>query len=487
MAKSKEGEHTSLSLIKTILCIGGFVIVKRKRSKVDYGVLYFIGKEIPDNMGKEFILGFIEASRASKGDPSNIPLKLFITTPSQASVSVSISAPLAGNLYSGDTITVTKGVIKQVTLPKSLRLQGTERSNKAVQIVSSEEIVVFGINQADKSTDGFLGIPVDVLGMQHFVPSFFSNVLDFYKSAIVIAGTHDGTELSIRIKSTYGGSVYFERRNYGNGNWLNTTIDRFETIQLLCRGDLTGTFVQSSQRVSVFGGSTVTNIGSGTSRDHIEEQIPPLNVWGKRFAIFPVPDTNPNLIRVLASEDNTVVSVNNQVKRTLQSGEFYETNTNAFSVCTANKPVLTVQYIPSGTCQSDKIIPGCHNGDPAMTLVPPLEQSNVLYTFLTPLSSQNVDFENLFMFMLQGSDYNGLTLDRKPVPNRDFFGIVHKNNVTSGYIKIPPGSHTIGHSSGPVPFGGILYGGILYESYAFPVGQRFTPINQVCITKILPA
>ena len=121
-----------------------------------------------------------------------------------------------------------------------------------------------------------------------------------------------------------------------------------------------------------------------------------------------------------------------------------------------------------------------------MTLVPPIEQSNVLYTFLTPMSSQDVDFENLFMFMLQGSDYRGLTLDRKRVPSRDFVGVVYQNNVTSGYVKIPPGSHTIGHSSGHVPFGGNLYGGILYESYAFPVGQRFTPINQVCIMQILP-
>ena len=165
-------------------------------------------------MGKEFIFGFMEASKAKDkaGDPSDIPLKLFITTPSQASVSVSISAPLAGNLYSGDTITVTKGVMKQVTLPKSLRLRGTERSNKAVQIVSSEEIVVFGINQADISTDGFLGIPADVLGMQYFVPSFFSNKEPYYKSAIVITGTKDRTELSIKIKSTNGGSVDFDSK-----------------------------------------------------------------------------------------------------------------------------------------------------------------------------------------------------------------------------------------------------------------------------------
>nr|XP_022322752.1 IgGFc-binding protein-like [Crassostrea virginica] len=431
------------------------------------------GKEIPDNMGKEFIFGFMEASNAKSGASSDIPLKLFITTPSQASVRVSITAPLAKNLYRGETITIIKDVIKQVILPKSLRLLGTERSNKAVQIVSSEEIVVFGINQAYKSTDGFLGIPVDVLGMQYFVPSFFSNGPDFYKSAIVITGTHDGTELSIRIKSTNGGRVHFDRKNYGNGNWLNTTIDRFETIQLLCRGDLTGTFVQSSQRVSVFGGCTVTNIGSGTSKDHIEEQIPPLNVWGKRFSILSVPGTNPNLIRVLASEDNTVVSVNNQVNQTLQHGEFYETHSNDFSFITASKPVLTVQYIPSATSRHGV-------GDPAMTLVPPIEQSNVLYTFLTPMSSQNRDFENTFMFMLQGSDYRGLTLDRNRLHDNYFRSVVQRNNVTSGYMRIPSGSHTIEYSSGLVPFVGILYGGANYESYAFPVGQRFTPINQDC-------
>ena len=448
-------------------------------SKEDYFVSYlcYLGKEIPDNMGKEFILGFMEALE-SHGKLSDIQLKIFITTSSQASVSVSISAPLAGISYRGENITVTKDVIEQVTLPKSLRLHGTGRSKKAVQIVSSEEIVVFGINEAGHSTDGFLGIPVDVLGLQYYVPSFYSDKEHFYESAIVIAGTQDNTEIRIRIKATNHGSVDFDKKIYRNGNWLNTTIDKFETIQLLCRGDLTGTFVQSSQKVSVFGGSTVTNIGSGSSRDHIEEQIPPLNVWGKQFSIYSVPGTNPNLIRVLASDDNTVVTVNNQAKQVLQPGEFYETRVNAFSFITASKPVLTVQYIPSATSEYQV-------GDPAMTLVPPIEQSNVLYTFLTPKSSDNKDFENTFMFILQGSDYSGLTLDRNRLHDKDVSNVVQRNNVTSGYIRIPSGSHTIEYSSGPVPFVGILYGGAYHESYAFPVGQRFTPINQVSMILIL--
>lgn len=106
---------------------------------------FFLGREIPDNMGKSFILGFMEASIAQHGNPSNLPLKLFITTSSRVSVTVLITAPLAKTLYRGENITVKKGAVKEVTLPKSLRVLGAGRSNNAVYIVSSDEIVVFGI------------------------------------------------------------------------------------------------------------------------------------------------------------------------------------------------------------------------------------------------------------------------------------------------------------------------------------------------------
>ena len=56
--------------------------------------------------------------------------------------------------------------------------------------------------------------------MQYFVPSLFSDNQTFYKSAIVFAGTQNRTELSIGIKSTHDGSVDFDRKKYGNDDWL---------------------------------------------------------------------------------------------------------------------------------------------------------------------------------------------------------------------------------------------------------------------------
>ncbi|XP_034302509.2 IgGFc-binding protein-like [Magallana gigas] len=430
-----------------------------------------IGKEVPDNAGKDFIIGFMEASR-TQGRASQIPLKVFITTSNLGIVSVSISAPLAKDIYSGENITVSKGVVREVTLPKSLRVHGTGRFHKAVHIISSDEIVVFGINEAHHSTDGFLGIPIDVLGTQYFVPSFFSVYASFIKSTIVIVGTEEGTTLQIKIKSTNRGKINLESKMYENNDWLNTTISRFEVLQLQCKGDLTGTFVQSSQKISVFGGTTVTNIGEGTSKDHIEEQIPPVNVWGKQFIMSPVPNTSPNFIRVLTSEDDTVISNKHNGKHTLQAGQFYETRVSNADFISSNKPILTVQYIPSAH--------GGHNGDPAMTLVPPIEQSNVFYSFLTPKSSENKNFKNTFIFLMEGLSYKELVLDNNPIPQGGFSNVAQINNISIGYLTIPHGSHTLKHSSGVLPLGGILYGGAYHESYAFPVGQRFTPINQEC-------
>ncbi|XP_061169976.1 uncharacterized protein LOC133179199 [Saccostrea echinata] len=420
----------------------------------------------------------MEADQAGKGHFSKMPLQLFITTASELPVNVQVQAPMVKDLYQGDNFMVKKGIIKQVSIPKSLRSQETERAKKAIHVVASDEIVVFGINQAHLSTDGFLGIPLDVLGTKYFVPSFISTAEHFFQSAILIVGTQDRTMLNIKLPLKNNIDIQLEGKSYNRGDWINITINKFDTLQLRCHADLTGTLVLSSQKVSVFGGSTVTSIGVGISRDHIEEQIPPINVWGKRFAVNSFPDTNPNILRFLASEDDTTVNINDKETVHIMAGNFHETHIDSFSFITSNKPILSIQYVPSGTCHRDDLKPGCHKGDPAMTLIPPTEQSNMFYSFLTPVSSQNSNFSNIFMFVIEDSRENGILLDKRALRRSELHSVVRNHNLTAGYFQVPPGSHTIEHSLKNLPFGGVLYGGIKYESYAFPVGQRFATINK---------
>ena len=130
--------------------------------------------------------------------------------------------------------------------------------------------------------------------------------------------------LYVKLPSSSRIDIHLEGKRYRSGDWINTTISKYETLQLRCRADLTGTFVLASHKVSVFGGSTVTSIGSGTSRDHIEEQIPPVKVWGKRFATSKFPNTNANVLRILASEDNTAIVINDKHPVHLRRGEYHE-------------------------------------------------------------------------------------------------------------------------------------------------------------------
>ncbi|XP_062614916.1 uncharacterized protein LOC134276660 [Saccostrea cucullata] len=427
--------------------------------------------EIPDNQGKEFIIGYMEAN-AFDGQVSKKPVDLFITTSSATPVDVEISTPKYGNNV--EKIIVTPDKVEHVQLRKELRLHGNMRCNNGVLIKGNKEIIVFGLNVADASTDGFMALPVDVLGTKYYVPAYRNNAhfVNYFKTAILVVGVEDNTNLSIKL--SVGGNVEVEvdGKKFHDGDWINTTINRFETLHIVTSGDLTGTFILTSSPVSVFGGSTVTTIGSGRSRDHVEEHIPPVNVWGKTFFINPIPNTDDNIFRFLSSQDNTELMVNNNKYVLQKSGYFLETRLQGFSVVTSNKPILSVLYVPSPTDRSK-------SGDPAMALIPPREQFNSFYSFATPVSSRNAEFSTVFVFVIEIKDKNGIVLDGKPVSMSQIKGLVPHDSFSAGYLEIPPGSHTLKHSSVIAKFSGILYGGANKESYCFPVGQRFAQINEV--------
>lgn len=120
-------------------------------------------------------------------------------------------------------------------------------------------------------------------------------------------------------------------------------------MQLVAKGDLTGTKVTSDKPVSVFSGNKKTKIGSGGSSDHIVEHITPVDDWGKNFITSPIPlRTVGDYFRFIATEDNTQVTISGGYSSsfTLNAGEFKEKAipSNAYCKIVSDKAIMVVQF-----------------------------------------------------------------------------------------------------------------------------------------------
>ena len=139
---------------------------------------------------------------------------------------------------------------------------------------------------------------------------------------------------------------------------------------------------------------------------------------------------------------------------------------------TADKPILLVQYVLSQ--QSSK-----EPSDPAMLIIPPIEQYGADYSFATPKYSRG-SYINYFMFVVKEKEKTGLILDSKAISGVTF-NTIPGTDYVGGFVKISEGSHTVRHQSPISVFGGYLFGRANAESYGFTTGMRLAPINVVSL------
>ena len=58
-----------------------------------------------------------------------------------------------------------------------------------------------------------------------------------------------------------------------------------DTLQLKVGASMSGAHIQADKPLAVFSGNEASN-AQGTSEDHMVEQIPPMNTWGKVGKIY---------------------------------------------------------------------------------------------------------------------------------------------------------------------------------------------------------
>ncbi|XP_062607186.1 uncharacterized protein LOC134268975 [Saccostrea cucullata] len=434
--------------------------------------LPFYTHGIMDNRGTKFVIGFMENFQAAHFS------EIFITTAKTQSVFVNVTSPRWHNPKIDISFDVTSGIVKQVNISSSLRMSGTSLSSKGLLIEASNEIVVYGFNKEPFSNDAFLAIPCDAIGTEYFVTTYLPS---FFESEILIVGVSNATSLGIKLSTTFGSVVTFQGSNFSKSQWINISIDAFDTLQLQSTDDITGTYVIADKPVSVFSGNVLTAISNGTA-DHIAEQHISTDKWGKTFATVPIPGRIVgDFFRFVASEHDTIVQIQGLDNSTASTDTFVlqepgqwaqrHFSSSFYALITSDKPIYVVQYSLS---QMNR-----NMADPSMIIIPPMELFSANYVFTTPKSATG-SYDSYFMFVVKKVDLDGLRINGLPLntsevyefPGGDFLG---------GYLSLAEGTYDVRHISPICVFGGVLYGKGWFETYGFPTGMRLTSINTPCI------
>jgi uncharacterized repeat protein (TIGR01451 family) len=411
---------------------------------------------LPDSRGTDFWLAFPQNYTAGS------QLSLFVT----GDQATSGTAEVPG-LGVSEAFTVTPGTVTTVTLPSTVSLTSADGVQaKGIHVTAQQEVTVYGLNRIQASTDAYLGLPTDILGTEHIVLGWSVGLGGGTEMAVV--GTQDGTTVTITPRTNLG--------SHPAGTPFTVTLNRGDAYQLISNGgDVSGTVITSTNPVAVYGGHQCANIPNTATVacDHVVEQIPPVETWGQSFITEPLATrTRGDTFRILASEDNTQVSINGTVVATLARGEFHEQLITAASEITADKAVLVSQY--SNGSSFDGV-----TSDPFMMLVPPFEQFLASYTVTTPASGFSKNFVNL---VVPDAAVGQVELDGTPVPASSFTPI-GSTGFSGAQVEVTLGSHTL---SGPLPFGAFMYGFDSFDSYGYPGGLSLAPIQRVESVSLSP-
>ncbi|KAK3106331.1 hypothetical protein FSP39_017792 [Pinctada imbricata] len=414
-------------------------------------------------------------------------LEMFVTTNSKHPSTVEVRGPMLNSTHKlHQTFRVSRGHVHLVNISNEYRLHGTEFSSKGIEITAERQVIVYGINREKYSDDGYLALPTDAIGNEYYAVCYAPATR--YTLVMVVAA-NDNTMVSICLANNSQVAVNFSGMSYYGGDWINVTMNKFDTFEINSIGDLTGTYIKSNTSVSVLSGNMKTKVGTGSnlkgSKDHLVEQLLPVRSWGKTFAIVSLPQrTTGEEYRIIASEENTHIQLNGKKNGTRfhqnitvnEPGKYSEMHLppNTYATVTADKPIQIMQFADTQAKHGEA-------ADPAMITVVPIEQYAADYTFTTPSYSQG-DYTNFFIFVIDKSHKAGLKIDGHPLTHAHFTGIPG-SNLTTGYLSLPVGTHTVSHSTPDVVFGGTLFGRAKVESYGFPVGLLLAPINDKCHAK----
>jgi hypothetical protein len=351
-----------------------------------------------------------------------------------------------------------------------------EFSPKAIQVIADDEITCYGVNILSRSADAFLSLPDDAITNRYIVMAYPNAWLEFSSapggqwdmpSQFAVIGTEDGTTVRITPAA---------RLNGRNKAEFTVTLDRGEVFNGQAvigeYQDVSGTEIRSNKPVAVYGGTRRASVplSVGNFRDHLVEQMPPLEVWGKEAVVTPHFTITPWVMdsavyRVLAAFDNTRWQIDGVEQPPLMKAQVVERPLQGAHYITASDPILVAQYEHS-SAYDELSVP--YPGDPFMMLIPPTEQFFNSYSFQSVNHPEFDDDAHFVNVVIPTVATGTLMLDGSAVSAS--WQAVPKPGFSYAQIHVGPGSHRISADSA---FGIYAYGFGPAVSYGYAGGMLF--------------
>ena len=438
--------------------------------------------------GTSFVVGFMQNEVAEIDEDPR--LQIFISA--QFDATVTITSPIVGT-YSR----IVRANTVHVETMRSDHVVATSESaqRKAVFISSDVPIVVYALNTLAQSTDSYTAIPIKHLGSNYrtvnrgtdrYAGQQYYNQLPRVGEFMVIA-IEDNTVVTIKTP------VPTLRRQRA----ISTTLRKGDCylVQALPTAtgadDLTASEVVSSKPVALLSGHVRSSVPtvSSSPKDHLVEQLPPVEKWGKTYATAPMllkaTVQPPDVYRIVASVPNQDVQVQLQdtsfVWRSTQGRMWFDTSFREPVFWQSEQPFLLVQHMPSGGLN-------LVNFDPAMVVVTPIEQfvNSALFQFPTLEVNDNIIDQQFLYFLNVIASPEALAtlkIDTTLVAGispQIASQVIPGTNLHWAQLELAGGSHVIRADSGL--FSGVMYGTSAADSYANMVGVAYEPVRKQDLT-----
>jgi len=456
------------------------------------------------NLGTEFLLCFIENEAPGSDQTGNAYQDIYLASAGDTSTVV-ISCKAFPKLHKVIFLQKNEAIVYRISddlnvSGRDVQLETDEIVDKTIiSVLATTPIACYGLNNKQFTADAFLALPRSVASTEYCVMAYYNSLQggpENMSSEFAVAAFEDSTQVTITPSAlTKNGNDASKPLTFILNAGEGVQIQAFPDTPLL---DMTGSTVESSKPVVVFGGSERTEIPSGysynesgngrMSRDHLCEEIPPTSAWGFSFVTKNFGRDHGDIMRVLAWKNNTIVKINGKVwgaplmKNTSRDYVFDFSNladSNVISVESDSEHTILVGMFAHSAVDQ----PG--TGDPFLAIVPSVNQTFNDYTYFITKDTINYDPTKQFLIVCaeQSVILNKISIDGSPLPAIAFTPVPVTQNGGKHYVAATinqpvGGLHRI-TTGDPAGFTILAYGWGNVVSYGYTAGGIYKPINGI--------